>query len=371
MPAERKDSMFRELAAKNKHELPTPCLLMDVDAVNRNIEKMAEFFSDLKCDLRPHAKTHKLPWIAHRQIRAGAIGITCAKLQDAKGFIEAGIENVLIANQVVGEAKIRELAALSHIAHVMVCIDDFNNAKELSMAAEREGGKLDVLVEIDVGINRCGILPGDRTIEFVKAIGSLKGISFQGLMGYEGGLFNMDEEEKTKNCKKRNALLISTKEHLEKIGFIVPVISAGGSNTYRVSGCCPGITDIQPGSYVTMDDWNAKHDIHFEQAITVLSTIVSRPEKSRAIIDAGLKAISTDHGLPRIISHKNLQIEALNEEHGKLTITNADTEIDIGDTVELVPSHGCTTIPLYDRYIAMKDGQLITSMSMVSGSASY
>jgi D-serine deaminase-like pyridoxal phosphate-dependent protein len=371
MTAVRKVSMFRELTGPKKNELRTPCLLMDVDAVNRNIEKMAAFFSDLKCKLRPHAKTHKLPWIAHRQMRAGAIGITCAKLQDAKGFIEAGIENVLLANQVVGGAKIRELVGLSHISHVMVCIDDFNNAKELSMAAERERGKLDVLVEVDVGINRCGILPGERTLEFVKAISSFKGISFQGLMGYEGGLFNMDEKEKTEICRKRNALLASTKNLLEKSGFAVPVVSAGGSNTYRISGCCPGITDIQPGSYVTMDDWNAKHGIDFEQAVTVLSTTVSRPEKGRAIIDAGLKAISTDHGLPRIISHKGLQIEVLNEEHGKLTGTNADTDIDIGDKVELVPSHGCTTVPLYDHYIAMKDGQPIASMSMVSGSASY
>ena len=181
----------------------------------------------------------------------------------------------------------------------------------------------------------------------------------------------LDEKEKTAICKKRNALLVSTKELLEKCGFVVPVVSAGGSNTYRISGCCPGITDIQPGSYVTMDDWNAKHGLDFEQAITVLSTVVSRPEKSRAIIDAGLKAISTDHGLPRIISHKGLQIEVLNEEHGKLTFTDAGTDIDIGDKVELVPSHGCTTMPLYDRYIAMKDGQPIASMSMVSGSASY
>lgn len=362
--------MSRKLIGK-KNDLPTPCLLMDVDAVNRNIEKMAEFFSDLQCKLRPHAKTHKLPWIAHRQIRAGAIGITCAKLQDAKGFIEAGIESVLMANQVVGEAKIRELVKLSRIAHVMVCIDDLNNAKELSMAAERGGGKLDVLVEVDVGTNRCGIPPGERTLEYVKAISSLRGISFQGLMGYEGGLFNMDEEEKAAICEKRNTLLVSTKELLEKSGFDVPVVSAGGSNTHRISGCCPGITDIQPGSYVTMDDWNAKHGIDFEQAITVLSTVVSRPEKGRAIIDAGLKAISTDHGLPRIIRPRGLQIEVLNEEHGKLTVTDAGSDINIGDKVELVPSHGCTTIPLYDRYIAMKDGQPSTSMSMVSGSASY
>lgn len=344
---------------------------MDVDAVNRNIEKMAEFFSGLECKLRPHAKTHKLPWIAHRQIRAGAIGITCAKLQDAKGFIEAGIGSILIANQVVGEAKIRQLVDLSHLAHVIVCIDDFNNAKELSLAAKKGGGKLDVLVEVNVGINRCGILPGAPTLEFVKRIRALAGLSFQGLMGYEGGLFNMDEKEKTAICQKRNASLVATKELLEKSGFAVPVVSAGGSNTYRISGGCPGITDIQPGSYVTMDDWNAKHGIDFEQAITVLATVVSRPEQGRAIIDAGLKAISTDHGLPRIIRHRDLQIEALNEEHGKISITDTGADIAIGDKIELVPSHGCTTIPLYDRYIAMKDGQPIDSLGMVAGSASY
>jgi D-serine deaminase-like pyridoxal phosphate-dependent protein len=239
------------------------------------------------------------------------------------------------------------------------------------MAAKRAGAKLEVLVEVDVGINRCGVLPGNPALDFVKNISALEGISFQGLMGYEGGLFNMDEKEKSAICKKRNALLVSTKELLEKNGFVIPVVSAGGSNTYRISGCCPGITDIQPGSYVTMDDWNAKHGIDFEQAITVLSTVVSRPENSRAVIDAGLKAISTDHGLPRVVSHEGLRVEVLNEEHGKLTILNGANDIDIGDKVEFVPSHGCTTVPLYDRYIAMKDGKPVTSMRMVSGSASY
>lgn len=363
--------MLRELIGKHKSELPTPCLLLDIDAAARNIEKMAAYFSQLECELRPHAKTHKLPWIAHRQIGAGAIGITCAKLEDAKEFIEAGIENILIANQVVGEPKIEQLVNLSCLANIIVCIDNLNNAQQLSALAKRRGIRLPILVEVDVGINRCGLSPGKSILKFVQEVTKLKGLSFEGLMGYEGGLFKISQNEKERICKQRNLALISTKELLEKKGLPVNVVSAGGSNTYQISGLCPGITDIQPGSYVTMDDWNARHGIDFEQAVTVLSTIISRPARERAVIDVGVKAISVDHGFPRVISHDGVKIQALNEEHGKLLLTDPIPEIVVGETVELVPSHGCTTIPQYHRYLAIKDGYCVADMRIVSGAAAY
>lgn len=354
-----------------KSELPTPALLLDLDAVERNIEKMAGFFADKACKLRPHAKTHKLPWIAHRQVQAGAIGITCSKLEDAKAFAEAGIRDILISNEVVEHSKILELVNLFHLAHLTVCVDRLDNAEDLSAAALEAGVRLDVLMEVDVGIHRCGVAPGMPALELAQKLSKLPALSFRGLMGYEGGLFMMEEPEKVKTCRERNDRLIETRTLLEKSGFQVPVVSAGGSNTYRITGLRAGITDIQPGSYATMDEWNARHQIDFEQAITVLATVISRPEKERAIIDVGLKALSTDHGIPGILSPLGLEIEALNEEHGKVILKDPVSNISVGDKIEIIPSHGCTTIPLYSHYIGVKGDRTVATLRILSGGATY
>jgi D-serine deaminase-like pyridoxal phosphate-dependent protein len=362
---------MKDILGKHKSEIPTPCLLLDVDVVDQNIKKMADFFSNLDCKLRPHAKTHKLPIIAHKQIRAGAIGITCAKLEDAKAFVEAGIGNILIANEIVGNKKIHEMTNLSRFANITVCIDDYENASDISEISQKAGSTIDVLIEVDVGLKRCGVTPGKPTLELLRRISNLKGISFKGLMGYEGGLFILGEEEKRKICNERNQVLIETVELIKKNGFPVENVSAGGSNTYNITGLCPGITDIQVGSYVTMDDWNKKYGLDFGQAITVLTTVISRPERHRVVTDAGVKAISSDHGIPRIINHEGIVIETLNEEHGKLVLNNPSSEISTGDVLEMIPSHGCTTIPLYNRYIAVKNEYVVGEFRIISGGAVY
>jgi len=354
-----------------KSELTTPCVLLDIDAVDRNIEKMARHFGPLDCSLRPHAKTHKLPFIAHKQIEAGAIGITCAKLQDAEGFAAAGVNNILIANEIVSPEKIVQVVNLSQTADIIICIDNFQNATDLSASAIHSGTRLDVLVEVDVGLARCGLQPKGPTLEFVRKVSKLKGITFRGIMGYEGGLFNLEESEKTRICQERNRALVDTKQTLEQDGFEVEIISAGGANTYTITGHCAGITEIQPGSYVTMDDWNKKHGLDFEQAIMILTTVISRPVRHRIVTDAGLKAISMDHGLPRIVGHEGMTIESLSEEHGRLKLSDTCPSVRIGDKIEIVPSHGCTTIPLYERYVIMKDDVVVEELPLVSGSASY
>ena len=181
----------------------------------------------------------------------------------------------------------------------------------------------------------------------------------------------MDEEEKRKICNERNQVLIETVELIKKNGFPVENVSAGGSNTYYITGLCPGITDIQVGSYVTMDDWNKKFRLDFGQAVTVLTTVISRPEKKRVVTDAGVKAISSDHGIPRIRNHEGITIETLNEEHGKLVLDDPFSKINAGDILEMVPSHGCTTIPLYNRYIAIKDDYVVGEFKIISGGAVY
>ncbi len=346
--------MFEEMIGRHKTEIDTPALLLDMGAVERNIAKMADFFSDKACKLRPHIKTHKLPLIAQKQIEAGAIGITCAKLGEAKVFLEAGIKDVLIANEIVGRVKIQRLVNLSGYGHLIVCIDNYDNAKDISEAAGKIGRKIHVLAEVNVGIDRCGVMPGKPALELVRRITALRNLVFRGIMGYEGGIFVLDVEEKMKKCMESNRLLVETKKLIEKDGFPVEIVTAGGSNTFYLTGLYPGITDIQVGSYVTMDAHNKYYGLDFEQAVAVLATVISRPEKGRAVTDAGMKSLSTDNGLP-ICKEPGISIFKLNEEHGHLKIENPDHDISIGDKIEIIPSHGCTTIPLYDRYFIIRN----------------
>lgn len=343
-----------DLIGRHKSEIDTPVLLLYMDVVERNIAKMANIFSDKECKLRPHIKTHKLPIIAHKQIEAGAIGITCAKLGEAKIFLESGVKDILIANEIVGDIKIQRLVNLSGYGDLIVCVDYFENARDISEAAGRMGREINILVEVNVGLNRCGVRPAKPALELVQEITKLKNLAFRGVMGYEGGLFIEDLEEKEKKCRECNRLLVETKELIEKNGFPVEIVSAGGSNTSYLTGLYPGITDIQVGSYVTMDAHNAYYGLDFEQAITVLTTVISRLEKERAVTDAGMKALSTDEGLP-ICKEPGIIVSKLNEEHGHLRIENPDRDLSVGDKIEIVPSHGCTTIPLYDRYVVIRN----------------
>jgi len=356
---------------RSKVELRTPALLLDIDAVDRNIAKMAAFFRPRPCQLRPHVKTHKSPFIAHRQIRAGAIGITCAKLEDAKGFVNAGIDNVLIANE-VPEDKMPDLIGLARVARVIACVDSFENASALSKLALKAKTRIDVLAEVDVGLGRCGVAPGQPALEFVQRISALRGLSFRGLNGYEGGVFLLDQAEKLRVCQQRNQLLLDTRALLEKSGIAVEIVSAGGSNTHAITGLREGITEIQPGSYVTMDAWNLKFGQPFDLAITVLATVISRPRPDLAVIDAGLKAISTDYGLPTVRNVEGVEIKALtDEEHGRLVLSGSATDLPLGARVELIPTHGCTTIPLHSEYVVMMDGAAVDVVPVMSRGATY
>ena len=361
--------MVEDIIGRHKTEVDTPALLLYMDAVERNITKMAQYFSDKLCKLRPHVKTHKLPLIAHKQIEAGAIGITCAKLSEAKVFLEAGIKKVLIANEIVGRAKIDTLVQLSNGVELIVCVDQFENASEISETAARWRRKINILVEVNVGLDRCGVMPGKPALEFVQRIADLKNLTFRGVMGYEGGMFMSDPDEKGKKCLECNQRLVQTKELIERGGFPVEIVSAGGSNTFNLTGLYPGITDIQVGSYVTMDSYNHYYGLNFEQAITILTTIISRPEKGRAVTDAGMKSLSTDNGLP-LCKEAGIVVSRLNEEHGHLGIEIPGRDLSVGDKIEIIPSHGCTTIPLYDRCVVVRDDYVESVMQIHARGAS-
>jgi D-serine deaminase-like pyridoxal phosphate-dependent protein len=343
------------IVGKPALDIETPALLLDIGAVERNIEKMAAFFRGKECGLRPHFKTHKLPMIARKQIAAGAIGITCAKIHEAEVLVESGIEGILIANEVVPEAKIRRLVTLARYSEMIVCVDSLENANDLSRAAGDVGVQLSILVEVNAGLNRCGVSPGKPALELAQAVHALDNLRFRGVMGYEGGVFVDDPAEKARICEASNSRLVGTAETLRRSGLSVEIVSAGGSNTYRETGLHQGITEVQVGAYVTMDAFNRRYGIDFEQAISVLATVISTPEPHRAVIDTGKKSISTDMGLP-VIAEPGLELFALNEEHGHIGLDGSGRYLRVGDKIVITPSHGCTTIPLHDEYVIVRDG---------------
>jgi D-serine deaminase-like pyridoxal phosphate-dependent protein len=335
-----------------KLALDTPALCLDIESAEANVERMAGYFRDGSVRLRPHTKTHKSPILAQMQLAAGAIGVTCAKLGEAEVMAAAGIKDILIANQIVGAAKIARLVNLAAYTDVMVCVDDAGNAAQLDAAARAKGVRLRVLIELNIGMNRCGVLPGQPALELAQVIAALPGLRLEGLMGYEGHtVFETDLEERRRATEASLERLVGTAELLRARGIPAPIVSSGGTGTYFITGRYPGVTEVEAGSYITMDaQYRDEVGIDFRYALTVLSTVTSVPASGDyAIIDAGLKTITRDFGLPLVISPPGWALTGLSEEHGHLERRGGEP-LRVGDKVELVPNHGCTTINLHDEY---------------------
>ncbi len=341
----------------SKYDIDTPALLIDIDKMERNVQKMADYFEGRPANLRPHTKTHKCPVLAHKQLKAGAQGITCAKLGEAEVMAQAGIGDILIANQIVGAQKIGRLANLARHCDIMVAVESSANAADLSNAAQAVGSTIRVLIEVDVGMHRCGVKSVEEALALAQVLINSPGLEFEGIMGYEGHVVLLPEFEVSEsNCIESMQVLISVKEILEKNGIEVGIVSAGGTGTYNIAGAYPGITEIQGGSYIVMD---AKyHSVlqDFECALTLLTTVTSRPDKETAILDAGMKAVTFEFGMPEVSSLPGAGFAFLSEEHGHLYLEDADPAV--GDKVELIPSHCCTTINLHDRYHACREDRL-------------
>ena len=342
-----------------KGEIDTPALLIDLDIMEANIQKMADFFKTVNAELRPHTKTHKTPIIAHKQIEAGAIGVTCAKLGEAEAMIHAGIRDILIANQIVGARKIARLINLAKHSEIMVAVDDPHNVDQLSATAEVKGVTLRVLIEVNTGMDRCGVEPGQPTLDLARHILQSKGLKFEGLMGYEGHTVAKPSltERKIVTGKSVN-LLIDTKHLLEENGVPVKIMSGGGTGTYAITGSYPEMTEIQAGSYVFVDGMYRNVEGGGDQfgcSLTVLATVVSRPEPARVIVDTGLKVLAKEFGIPQPIGIEGLEMIGLSEEHGKMT-AEASVDLKPGDKIEILPTHCCTTVNLHDRYYAIRNG---------------
>lgn len=341
-------------------EIDTPALLLDLAAMERNIARMAAAFRALPAKLRPHVKTHKTPIIAHKQLAAGAVGVTCAKLGEAEVMAAGGIRDLLIANQIVGARKVARLVNLARHAELTVAVDDARNVAELSAAARAAGVSLRVLVEVDVGQQRCGVGPGEPALALARQVGQSPGLRFAGLMGYEGHLvFVPSLAERERRVRTDLQALLETVSLLESHGLPVHTVSAGGTGTAMITATLPRVTEIQAGSYVFMDGrYQAVEGVDFECALTLLTTVVSRPRPDRLVVDAGMKTLTHEFGLPRFKGRDDLELLGLSEEHGTVRVRDPSVPVRPGDVLEIIPSHGDTTLNLHDHYYGVRGGRV-------------
>ncbi len=339
-----------------KEQIETPALLIDLDALDKNVKLMADFMKDKKAKLRPHFKTFKCPVIAHKLVNAGAKGITCAKLSEAEVLVNAGIRDVLIANQIVDFSKIFRLAGMAHgDSKIIVAVDNEENIYQLSKAASKVGSTIYVLVEVDVGMKRCGVNSAEKVINLAKKIAGSKGLVFEGLHAYEGHLGHIaDIEARRKGVHEMIEKVSRIIKKLEENSFKVNEISGGATGTYNITGDNTMWTEIQAGSYVFMDlDYN-RLGLPFENSLTLLTTVIHK-RPGYAITDAGLKVCSTDAGMPAIKNYTHLKLRE-EEEHG--IILDEKDELKYLQKIEYIPSHCCTTVNLHDKYYCLRNNIL-------------
>jgi len=341
--------------------IATPALLIDQAMMQHNIAKMADIGRQLGVAIRPHTKTHKCPQISRLLVQAGAVGICSATLSEAEVMAEYGLSNILITRMVVGSAKIKRLLALSRQITVAVVTDSLVNAEELAAHAEAEKTMLTVLIELNVGNDRCGMEPNSEALlQVAQFISQSPWLIFGGLQGYAGHTPLMSDPELKKIAvDSADQLGLGSKLMLEEHGIEVPALTGGASGTCMQTGVS-GYTELQPGSYVTMDSEYSKivGDL-FMPALTMLTTVISKPSPQWVIVDAGGKSLSVDHGPATVKGWPNLHYHFVGDEYGKIEDINGEpVPFNIGDQIELFPSHGCTTINLHDCLHIMRDQQL-------------
>jgi D-serine deaminase-like pyridoxal phosphate-dependent protein len=333
-------------------EIDTPALVLDLDAFEANLAALERAVGG-RVRVRAHAKTHKCAEIAQRQIAAGAVGVCCQKVSEAEALVDGGVKDVLVSNEIVGAPKIARLAELAKRARVGVCVDNSQNVKAL----KDSGAKLDVYIELEVGMNRCGIAPGEPAVALAREItGNLR---FAGLHAYHGRAQHVRSmAERRASISSAAAAVLQTKELLKKQGIDCPIVTGAGSGTFMFEIESGAWDEIQPGSYVFMDADYARNEWaaplpRFQHALFVLATVMSRPRPQVAIVDAGLKASSVDSGMPGVWQRPGLAYTHASDEHGWV---EGDPSPALGEKLLLVPGHCDPTVNLYDWYVCVRKG---------------
>jgi len=354
-------------------ELRTPCLLLDLDMFQWNLDKMFSFAREAGVNVRPHAKTFKAAAICARLLEAGAIGVMTQKLGEAEVLLHSGIlhgdKNILISQEISDPGKIETLVGFNVAmgeGKVLTSVDDAREVEMISEAAARWGVEQHVVIEMTHG--RCGTAPGKPTVDLAKKIASTKGLVFRGIYGYENPV-------PRETALERNKMTVDTANMIREAGIEVEIVSAGSTGTYEVTGTYPGITEIEPGSFVfgagaegTGYGWRVVNDVYFKPSLTVLTQIISTNFDDRVVTDAGLKAMSggdrrSDPPVLVKVDGEPIEFEgvSLSEEHGTIRFkegSEARKGLRWGQKIEFVPSHCCTTVNQHDEIVAIKEGRV-------------
>ena len=343
-----------------KTALDTPVLLVDLDVMEANTAKMAKTFRDQKVNWRPHTKGMKIPALAHWLIKAGAIGITCAKLGEAEVMAAGGIGDILVANQIVGPVKIQRLVNLQRHSEVMVAVDDWDNIQEIDAAAVALGVRVRVLIEVNTGMNRAGTLPGQPTVDLAKKAVALKGVKLAGLMTWEAHTLSLtDPAEKRKAIEEAIATFLTTAEACRAAGVELRILSCGGTGTYWITAEQKGITEIQAGGGIFSDMLYSKSfGVEHPYALTILATVTSRPDPRRIICDAGRKTMTGDAAMPEAIGLSKVASIALSAEHTIVNLAEPSDKPRVGDKQEFVVGYSDTTVNLHDELVGTRNGKV-------------
>lgn len=342
-------------------QVDTPALLIDLDVFERNMKRMQYRMDQAEIRLRPHAKTHKCAPIAHQQIALGAVGICCQKVSEAEALAFTGVPDIMVTNQVIGTRKVERLAALARRIKLSVCVDDAENVRDLAAAAERNDVTLDVMVEIDVGANRCGVAPGIGAIELVRLVDNAKNLRFIGLQAYQGSAQHIRSfGDRRMAIQRATELTRNTLDTLNQHGYVCRVVAGGGTGTHLFESTSGVYNEIQAGSYIFMDaDYGknlneaGEYDHEFDNSLFVLTSIMSRTRENLAVVDAGLKSMSFESGLPLVYGESGISYAAASDEHGCLEV-RPDSSVRLGDKLKLIPGHCDPTVNLHDWFVCVR-----------------
>jgi D-serine deaminase-like pyridoxal phosphate-dependent protein len=353
--------MLTSLVGLPVSELDTPAVLIDLDPFERNIAGMAADIEARNCAWRPHAKAHKSPAIAHKQIAAGAIGVACAKVGEAEVMVAAGIRSILIANQIVGPIKTRRLAQLCHHADVITSVDAIENVQELDGVAREYGARIGVVIEVNTGMNRSGAEPGAASVALAEKIARCAGLRFAGVMAWEGQAMSMApgperEREIVRACRS----LVETAEAIRAVGVPVEIVSAGGTGTYLTSAAVEGVTEVQAGGGIFGDKIYRDFGARVEPALSLLTQVVSRPTPDRIIVDAGRKSIDPSLRPPVVKGIATTQPISLSAEHGKILLDTPCDTPRAGERLEFWVGYGDQCNHLHEHFYGIRNGVVET-----------
>ncbi|MDQ3539811.1 MAG: alanine racemase [Chloroflexota bacterium] len=355
------------LSADTQMEIDTPALVVSEDILHRNIAAMAAFARSVDVTLRPHIKTHKTPQITRLQLAAGAIGITCAKVGEAEVMVEhAGVQDILIAYPTIGTEKVRRVVELLDRARIIVAVDSLEAARLISHDLSRYDRRLDVMLEVNTGQNRSGVMVGDDAIAMALAITRLPNLNLVGIMTHEGHANSAPPEDIERIAIAAGEAMVETANAIRAHGIHLPTVSVGSTPAATFTPTVSGVTEMRPGTYVFNDNSAFRYGHHGVQdcAARFIATVVSRPAPDRCVLDTGSKSLAMDPGKAHpghgyIVGHPDVVIAKLSEEHGVCTLPPGESGFEIGKRVEIIPNHVCPTVNLMNELFIARDGMIV------------